>query len=179
MKKLYLQCTNILLTPHKRIEMSRDMTKPTKLSVGPGKTQISLGIRPVWSKSSLSAWRNSGSLATHWAHSEDSDQTGRMPTVISVFAVRTLILLVLICRGSNQLQIRITNIQSVSLHLKWMRWQSLIIVHCFFSRRNLEQYKLEHILHFRDFNNMCNGDKLKKKNTFKYFAEGQSSNNSR
>ena len=34
-------------------------------------TQISLGIRPVWSESSLSAWRNLGSLATHWVHSED------------------------------------------------------------------------------------------------------------
>ena len=31
------------------------------------KTQISLGIRPVWSESSLSAWRKHKSLATHWA----------------------------------------------------------------------------------------------------------------
>ena len=30
----------------------------------PAKTQISLGIHPVWSKSSLSAWRKLGSLAT-------------------------------------------------------------------------------------------------------------------
>ena len=44
---------------------------------------------PVWSESSLSAWRRLGSLATHWADSEDSDQTGRM--------------LVLSCRGSNGL----------------------------------------------------------------------------
>ena len=50
--------------------MSRDMTKPTKW-VRPAKTQISLGIRPVWSESSLSAWRKLGSLATHWAHSDD------------------------------------------------------------------------------------------------------------
>ena len=34
--------------------------------------------------SSLSAWRNLGSLATHWAHSEDSDQTGWMPRLICV-----------------------------------------------------------------------------------------------
>ena len=47
------------------------MTKPTKWHVRPAKTQISLGIRPVWSESSLSAWRNHGPLATHWAHSED------------------------------------------------------------------------------------------------------------
>ena len=55
----------------------------------PAKTQISLGIRPVWLESSLSAWRNHGSLATHWAHSKVSDQTGRMPRLIWVFAGRT------------------------------------------------------------------------------------------
>ena len=38
-------------------------------SVCPAKTRISLGIRPVWSESLLSAWRNIKSLATHWAHS--------------------------------------------------------------------------------------------------------------
>ena len=52
--------------------------KTNKMSVRTAKTQISLGIRPVWSESLLSAWRNLWSLATHWAHSEDSDQTGRM-----------------------------------------------------------------------------------------------------
>ena len=40
----------------------------------PAKTQVSLGIRPVWSESSLSGWSKLGSLATYWAHSEDSDQ---------------------------------------------------------------------------------------------------------
>ena len=34
------------------------MTKTNKVSVRPAKTQISLGIRPVWSEASLSAWRN-------------------------------------------------------------------------------------------------------------------------
>ena len=29
------------------------------------------GIHPVWSASSLSAWRKFWSLATHWAHTED------------------------------------------------------------------------------------------------------------
>ena len=65
------------------------VTKPTKWHVRPAKTQISLDIRPVWSKSSLSAWRKLGSLATHWEQSEDSDQTGRMPRLIWVFAGRT------------------------------------------------------------------------------------------
>ena len=74
--------------------------KTNKVSVRPVKTQISLGIRPVWSESSLSAWRKHGSLATHWAHSEDSDQTGRMPRLILVFAGHTVTLLVLSCRGS-------------------------------------------------------------------------------
>ena len=73
------------------------MTKPTKWHVSPAKTQINLGIRPVWSESSLSAWRKLGSLATHWAHSEDS---GRMPRLIWVFAGRTVILLVLSAGGS-------------------------------------------------------------------------------
>ena len=46
-------------------------TKPTKRAVHLAKTQISLGICPVWSESSLSAWRYFGSLATHKADRED------------------------------------------------------------------------------------------------------------
>ena len=74
--------------------------KTNKMSVRPAKTQISLGIRPVWSDSSLSAWRKLWSLATHWAHRENSDQTGRMPRLIWVFVGRKDILLVLSYRGS-------------------------------------------------------------------------------
>ena len=59
------------------------------MSVRPAKTQISLAIRPVWSESSLSTRRKLSSLATHRAHSKDSDQTGRMPRLIWVFAGRT------------------------------------------------------------------------------------------
>ena len=71
------------------------------MSVRPAKTQISLGIRPVWSESSLSAWRKLGFLTTHWAeHTAKTDQTGRMPRLIWVFAGRTLILLVLSWGGS-------------------------------------------------------------------------------
>ena len=47
------------------------------------------GIRPVWSEPLLSACRKLGSLATCWAHGKDSDQTGRMPRLIWVFAGRT------------------------------------------------------------------------------------------
>ena len=46
-------------------DMSRSMKKPTKWHVHPVKAQIRLGIRPVWSESSLFAWRKLGSLATH------------------------------------------------------------------------------------------------------------------
>ena len=74
--------------------------KTNKVACAPSEAQISLGIRPVWSESSLSAWRKLGSLAIHWAHSEDSDQSGRMPRLIWVFAGRTVILLVLSCRDS-------------------------------------------------------------------------------
>ena len=70
------------------------------MSVRQAKTQISLGIRPVWSESSLSAqWVAKGPSFLH-ADSEDSDQAGRMPRLIWVFAGYTLILLVLSCRGS-------------------------------------------------------------------------------
>ena len=79
--------------------------KTNKMTVRPAKTHISLGIRPVWSECSLSAWRNIGSLATHWTHTEDSDQTGQMPRLIWVFAGCTLTLLVLSCRGSYALYI--------------------------------------------------------------------------
>ena len=52
-------------------------------------------FRSAWAsaqsdQSSLSVWRKLGSLATHWAHREDSDQTGR-----------TVILLVSSWGGSN------------------------------------------------------------------------------
>ena len=54
--KLTLSCKN---------HLSRLMIKPTKWHVRAAKTQISLGIYPVWSESSLSTWRNLRSLATH------------------------------------------------------------------------------------------------------------------
>ena len=77
----------------KKYEPPHDKTN--KMTVRSAKTQVSLGIRPVWSESSLSAWRKLGSLATHWAHSEDSDQTGRMPRLSWVFTGAHAILFVL------------------------------------------------------------------------------------
>ena len=74
--------------------------KTNKMTVRPEKNQISLGIRPVWSESSLCAkWVAKDPSFLH-ADSEDSDQTGRMPRLIWVFAGLTVTLLVLSCRGS-------------------------------------------------------------------------------
>ena len=103
------------------------MTKPTKWHMRPAMTQISLGIRPVWSESSLSAWRKLGSLATHWAHSEDSDQTGRMPRLIWVFVGRTATLLVLSWGGSNYTEgARVNNsISRNEFSRKW-KWKHCI-----------------------------------------------------
>ena len=84
-------------------DLSRLVRKPTNWHERQAKTQISLGICPVWSESLLSAWRKLMSLATHWAHSEDSDETGRMPRLIWDFAGRTVILLVLSWGGSFSL----------------------------------------------------------------------------
>ena len=74
--------------------------KTNKVTVRPAKTQISLGIHPIWSESLLCAqWVAKDPSFLH-ADSEDSDQTGWMPRLIWVFAGHTLILLVLSCRGS-------------------------------------------------------------------------------
>ena len=83
------------------------------------KTLISLGIRPVWSESSLCAqWVAKGPRFLH-ADSEDSDQTGQMPRLIWVFTGCTLTLLVLSCRGSFHL----TDIKTISLTLIWVNQQ--------------------------------------------------------
>ena len=66
--------------------MSPIMTKPTKWYVRPAKTQISLGIRPVWSESSLCAQWVAKDLSFLHADSEESDKTGPMPRLIWVFA---------------------------------------------------------------------------------------------
>ena len=53
--------------------------KTNKMAVRPAKTQISLDIRPVWSESSLSAWRSIGSLSTHWAQAKTLIRLGGCP----------------------------------------------------------------------------------------------------
>ena len=71
-------------------DLSRLMTKPTTwLCAQRRLSQITLGIRPVWSESSLCAqWVAKDPSFLH-ADSEDSDHTGRTPKLIRVFAGRT------------------------------------------------------------------------------------------
>ena len=72
-----------------KYQMGQRMTKPTKWHVRPMKTQISLGIRPVWSESLLCAqWIAKDPSFLH-ADSEDYDQTGWMSRLIWVFPGRT------------------------------------------------------------------------------------------
>ena len=78
--------------------------KTNKMTVRIAKSQISLGIRPVWLESSLCAQLVAKDSSFLYADSDDSDQTGLMPRLIWVFAWRILILLVLSCRGSYSLE---------------------------------------------------------------------------
>ena len=97
--KLWILCQVVLIMVKRINEPRHDKTN--KMSVRPARTQISLGICPVWSEPSLCAqWVAKDPSFLH-ADSEDSDQTGRMPRLIWVFAGCTLILLVLSCHGPN------------------------------------------------------------------------------
>ena len=98
---------DILLILKYIIEPPHDKT--IKMTVRPAKTQISLGIRPICSESSLCAqWIAKDPSFLH-ADSEDSDQTGRMPRLICVFAGRTVILLVLSWGGSFEVPVPFMN----------------------------------------------------------------------
>ena len=72
-------------------KVSRLMTKPTKWMCA----QRRLRIRPVWSESSLSAWRQLGFLATHWV---------QMPGLMWVFTGHNGICLVLSWGGPGVLK---------------------------------------------------------------------------
>ena len=108
--------------------------KTNKMSVRTANSQISLGIGPVWSESSLCAqWVVYDPSVLH-ADNEDSDQTGRMSRLIWVFAGRTATLLVFSCRGSNVLVLlkhRRSRRQTWCIHLwnfrisKWSLLKSL------------------------------------------------------
>ena len=59
---IYNVLINLIIEPHHEKQNEH---------VRRARTQLRLGIRPVWSESSMSALTNLGSLATRWAHSED------------------------------------------------------------------------------------------------------------
>ena len=110
--KRYAACSPPSDASHK---MSRDMTKPTMWLCAQRRLRSAWASSPPRIIRVFAAWRKLGSLATHWAHSEDSEQTGRVPRLIWVFAGRTLILLVLSCRGSNVIKISpLVRFESVS-----------------------------------------------------------------
>ena len=97
-KFLWLHCSDEIHWPCAVTIFEPPHDKTSKMSVRPAKTQINLDIRPVWSESSLCApWVAKDPSFLH-ADSEASDQTGRMPRLIWVFAGRTATLLVLSCR---------------------------------------------------------------------------------
>ena len=112
--------------------MSCSTTKPTKWSVHPAK----MGIRPHWSESSLSAWRNHGSLTTHWAHSGLwSDWV--MPRLIWVYDVRTSFcwfccavaqIIVLLCCGSNHFKGKRTECRSWVVRKSKGVWNHFMII---------------------------------------------------
>ena len=80
------------------------------------KTLIRLGIRPVWSESSLRAqWVSKDRSFLH-ADSEDSDQTGRMPSLIWVFAGRTCHFVGFLVRWLNYYSIHSPGLSQLSIH---------------------------------------------------------------
>ena len=96
------------VTPVFDPEISHYMTKPTKWVCAQRRLRSAVGILPDWSKSSLcTQWVAKDPSFLH-ADSEDSDQTGRMPRLIWVFAGRTVTLLDLSCRGWNVFDIGIS-----------------------------------------------------------------------
>ena len=81
-KTITVMIWKIWTPKNKKTELRHDKTN--KMACAPSKD------RSAWAfaqsdQSSLSEWRKLGSLASHWAHSKDSDQTGRMPRLIGVF----------------------------------------------------------------------------------------------
>ena len=85
-------------------QVSRLMTKPTKWHARPAKTQISLGIRPVWSESSLCAqWLAKGPSFLRAAKSPIS--LGGCPGWSETSLVAHATLLVLSSYGSNNMSV--------------------------------------------------------------------------
>ena len=116
--------------------MSHCMSKPTIWHFRPVKTQISLGIRPVWSESSLSAWRKVWSLVTRWAHFGDSAQTRRMSRLIWTFALCTCHFFGFVMRRLEFQYVRVENgtlkketilsVTSIEIYTQWVTYKVII-----------------------------------------------------
>ena len=78
---------------HCDINMSHSTTNPTKWPVRRAKTQITLGICPVWLGPSLSAWRSFGSLSTHFV--------GIDVLRLNLLLCKSLELSLLLCKSIN------------------------------------------------------------------------------
>ena len=78
-------CAAYLDSRKKHFEPPHDKIN-TKWPLCPAKTQMSLGIRPVWSEYSLCAQWVAYDPSLLPADGADSDQNGRMPRKIWVFA---------------------------------------------------------------------------------------------
>ena len=73
----------------RELQVIPNVRKRTFWNMHPKKTQSACASSAVWLESSLPAWRNFASLAIQNAPTEDSDQTGSMPTLIRIFAGHT------------------------------------------------------------------------------------------
>ena len=71
------------------IEFELPHDKSNKMNCAPSEDSDQPGHPPSLTESSLSAWSKPGSLAPHWAHKEDSDQTVRMHKLNWVFTGHT------------------------------------------------------------------------------------------
>ena len=81
-------------------ELPRDKTNKMT-QCGAVKIQISLGICPIWSESSLCAYWVAKDPSFLHADSEDSDQSGRMPRLIWIFAGNDPVIFLLIYKDKH------------------------------------------------------------------------------
>ena len=98
--------------------------KTNKMTVCPAKTQISLGICPDWSESSLYAqWLAKDQIFPH-ADSEDSDQTGWIPRLIWVFGGHTCHFVGFVMRRLKSLQHSVKTQLSLHIRVFAVTWKS-------------------------------------------------------
>ena len=107
--------------------------KTNKVTVRPAKTQISLGIRPVWSESSLCAqWVAKDPSFFSWGQRRLWSDWADAQADLS-FAGRTVTLLVLSCRGSFSILLHIHRLSFKEVHF----CNAQYIYHLSLSRENL------------------------------------------